>query len=163
MTKRIILITLSVAVAAVVAAWFAGFFGFFQANDTVAYSRALDVIKAYDGRNAAVAYYFENVRKDPETAKKIKDQAAEARKLGESIRVDLALAEPFASTRKNFERYTEIQCSISKTVDDQNFRKTPAWTQVSQHTGRYNEAVQSNFTLYERTFGSTKLLFRDCS
>lgn len=162
--KKKVLVTLSVALLAIGGLWFTGVFSIGRSNAPLNYSKATDVLNAYEGRNGAVVYYFEKVRKDQAAADSIRAQAAEARKIADSIRADFALAEPlpFSGTRKQFERFTEIQCNISKTVDDQNFRRSPAWTQVSQRTGIYNTAVQNNFNLYERTFGSNKLLFRDC-
>ena len=162
--KKKVLTLLSVAVLAIGGLWFTGIFSIGKVSAPLNFSRAVDVINAYEGRNMAVVYYFGRVRKDEAIATKVKEQATEARKIADSIRSSFALAEPlpFTDTRKQFERYTEIQCSISKTVNDEAFRKTPAWTQVSQRTGIYNTNVQNNFNLYERTFGSNKLLFRDC-
>jgi hypothetical protein len=160
--KKKLFVALAAGIAVIATAFFVGVFSLGKPADALAYSRALDAIRAYEGRNMAVTHYFENVRKDATTAKNIRDLAAEARKIGDSLRSDFALAEPFASSRKQFDRFIEIQCAISKTVDDRTIRASPAWTQVSQQTGRYNEAVKNNFTLYEKTFGTSKLLFRDC-
>lgn len=162
--KKKLFFYLAAGIIVIIGAFFGGLFSIGKVNDSRSYSTAIDAINAYEGRNMAVVYYFEKVRNDNATAAKIKEMAAEARKIGESLRDAFALAEPlpFGDTRAKFERFAEIQCGISKTVDDQNFRRTPAWMQVSQRTGIYNTAVQNNFSLYERTFGTNKLLFRDC-
>ena len=162
--KRKVLIFCAVSLVGIGALFASGAFTFWKANDHLSYTRAIDVMNAYEGRNAAVVFYFDKVRKDEQTATKIKELVKEANALGKTIRTDFSLAEPlpFTDSRAKFDRFVAIQCEISKTVDDQTFRRSNAWVQVAQRTSIYNTQVQNNFSLYERTFGSKKLLFRDC-
>lgn len=134
-----------------------------KSNSPEAFWAGREVVSAYDGRNGAAIYFFEKVRRDQPTAMKIKGYADEARKLGETIRLDLALSAPIpflSTTNDKLRRFMDLQCMIDREVTDEKFRSSQAWAQVSPRLQRYNAARQESLDLVERAFGSNKIVFQ---
>lgn len=122
---------------------------------------AIMLLKTFDDRNKAAVAYFERIKRDPATAAELRAQADEARALGESVRRSLLIAQPANDAKAKFEQYIGAQCAIAKKAEDA-LAKNPVWAKASYYRDSYNRVTQNDMTIFEKLFGSKRLLAGEC-
>ena len=136
-------------------------------NEAGRQASAYLLIRAYDERNRTAVVYFQ--RRDSATAELIDKDAAEAREIGESIRKHISVSNPDDATREKFVKYMELQCSITKRVQNavratrDTMRASPVWRKASYSHDSYNAAVKADTSLLDPLFGSGKLVAKECA